>query len=105
MVHFWTLVRPAPRLCWSLHPCFDQLAVLRLRRPLGRVLIDAHPEDIHMVDFVRPHGEKVMRTIADYRQLNDALFHAGFNSGSQYEWEDTPNRLHFYIVDRTTDDR
>jgi hypothetical protein len=40
-----------------------------------------------------------MRTVADYRQLNDALFHAGTNSGSQFEWEDTPNRLHIYIVD------
>jgi hypothetical protein len=44
-----------------------------------------------------------MRTIADYRQLNDALFHAGLNSGSQYEWEDTPNRLHFYVIDRDVD--
>jgi len=40
-----------------------------------------------------------MRTIADYRQLNDALFHAGLDSGSSCEWEDTPNRLHFYVVD------
>jgi hypothetical protein len=64
-------------------------------------VIDAHPEDIHMVDFKRPNGETVMRTVADYRQLNDALFHAGLNSGSAYEWEDTPNRLHFYVVDRT----
>lgn len=62
-------------------------------------VIDAHPEDIKMVDFKRPHGEPVMRTVADYRQLNDALFHAGTNSGSRYEWEDAPNRLHFYIVD------
>jgi M6 family metalloprotease-like protein len=62
-------------------------------------VIDAHPEDIKVVDFIRPHGEPVMRTVADYRQLNDALFHAGLNSGSQFEWEDTPNRLHFYIVD------
>jgi hypothetical protein len=62
-------------------------------------VIDAHPEDIKMVDFKRPNGEPVMRTVADYRQLNDALFHAGLNSGSQYEWEDTPNRLHFYVVD------
>ena len=62
-------------------------------------VIDAHPEDIRMVDFKRPNGEPVMRTVADYRQLNDALFHAGLNSGSQYEWEDTPNRLHFYVVD------
>jgi M6 family metalloprotease-like protein len=62
-------------------------------------IIDAHPEDINTVDYVKPNGEKVMRTIADYRQLNDALFHAGLNSGSQFEWEDTPNRLHFYVVD------
>ena len=65
-------------------------------------VIDAHPEDIKMLDFKRPHGEPVMRTVADYRQLNDALFHAGLNSGSSYEWEDTPNRLHFYVVDRMT---
>ncbi len=62
-------------------------------------VIDAHPEDIRMLDFKRPHGEPVMRTVADYRQLNDALFHAGLNSGSRFEWEDAPNRLHFYIVD------
>jgi M6 family metalloprotease-like protein len=62
-------------------------------------VIDAHPEDIKQIDFKRPNGEPVMRTVADYRQLNDAAFHAGLNSGSQYEWEDTPNRLHFYIVD------
>lgn len=62
-------------------------------------VIDAHPEDINMVDYIKPNGEKVMRTIADYRQLNDALFHAGLNSGSQFEWEDTPNRLHFYVID------
>lgn len=51
---------------------------------------------MNLVDFVKPNGTKVMRTIADYRQLNDALFHAGLRSGSQFEWEDTPNRLHFY---------
>jgi M6 family metalloprotease-like protein len=62
-------------------------------------VIDAHPEDINMVDYVKPDGQKIMRTIADYRQLNDALFHAGINSGSLYEWEDEPNRLHFYIID------
>jgi M6 family metalloprotease-like protein len=62
-------------------------------------IIDAHPEDINMVDYIKPNGDKVMRTIADYRQLNDALFHAGLNSGSQFEWEDKPNRLHFYVID------
>ncbi len=62
-------------------------------------VIDAHPEDIGKVDFVKPDGTRVMRTIADYRQLNDALFHAGLNSGSQYEWVDQANRLHFYVID------
>ncbi len=62
-------------------------------------VIDAHPEDIQMVDYVKPNGEEVMRTVADYRQLNDALFHAGLGSGSRFEWEDTANRLHFYILD------
>ncbi len=63
-------------------------------------VIDAHPEDINMVDYTKPDGTKVMRTIADYRQLNDALFHAGTNSGSQAEWTDEANRLHFYIIER-----
>jgi len=68
-------------------------------------VIDAHPEDIHLLDFVKPNGERVMRTIADYRQLNDALFHAGLRSGSQFEWRDQPNRLHFYVIDRRADAR
>jgi M6 family metalloprotease-like protein len=62
-------------------------------------VIDAHPEDIGKIDYKRPDGRAVMRTIADYRQLNDALFHAGNNSGSQFEYVDVPNRLHFYIID------
>lgn len=68
-------------------------------------VIDAHPEDIRMVDFVKPDGTTVMRTVADYRQLNDALFHAGLNSGSQYEWKDEANRLHFYVVDLKRDSK
>ena len=43
-----------------------------------------------------------MRTVADYRQLNDALFHAGSIPAASIEWEDTPNRLHFYIIDVQT---
>lgn len=62
-------------------------------------VIDANPEDINMIDFIRPDGTPVMRTIADYRQLNDALFHAGLNSGSEFEYIDIYNRLHFYIID------
>ena len=68
-------------------------------------VIDANPADINKIDFRRPDGTPVMRTIADYRQLNDALFHAGLNSGSQFEWTDEPNRLHFYVVDRQRDAR
>jgi M6 family metalloprotease-like protein len=68
-------------------------------------VIDAHPEDINMVDYVKPDGERVMRTVADYRQLNDALFHAGVNSGSLYEWEDIPDKLHFYIIDIKKNDK
>ena len=66
-------------------------------------VIDAHPEDIKRVDFKRADGTTVMRTVADYRQLNDALFHAGLDSGSQYEWEDAANRLHFYVIDLRKD--
>ena len=61
-------------------------------------VIDAHPEDMNAVDFVKPNGEEVLRTVADYRQLNDALFHAGTDSGSEFEWIDEPNRLHFYVI-------
>ena len=68
-------------------------------------VIDAHPEDINMVDYIKPNGEKVMRTVADYRQLNDALFHAGLNSGSQFEYVDEPNRLHFYVIDVERNDQ
>ena len=63
-------------------------------------VIDAKPEDSKQVDYRKPDGTPVLRTIADYRQLNDALFHAGLNSGTQFEWRDEPNRLHFYVVDR-----
>jgi len=66
-------------------------------------VIDAHPEDMNKLDFVKPGGERVMRTIADYRQLNDALFHAGLRSGSHFEWTDEANRLHFYVIDRRAD--
>lgn len=66
-------------------------------------VIDAHPEDIGVVDYVKPNGTKIMRTVADFRQLNDALFHAGLDSGSLCEWVDGPNRLHFYVVDLRRD--
>lgn len=68
-------------------------------------VIDAHPQDINVVDYIRPDGVPVMRTIADYRQLNDALFHAGNNSGSKFEFVDKENGLHFYIIDLKKDGR
>jgi M6 family metalloprotease-like protein len=64
---------------------------------------DAHPEDINKVDYVAPDGTPVMRTVGDYRQLNDALFHAGADSGSQNEYVDPANNLHFYVLDKYTD--
>lgn len=66
--------------------------------------IDANPHDIGLVDFIRPNGTAAMATRGDYRQLADALFHAGTRSGSAYEFVDAPNRLHFYVVDKHRDD-
>ncbi|GAA2936520.1 hypothetical protein GCM10020221_35310 [Streptomyces thioluteus] len=68
------------------------------RAPFAWV-VDAHPEDIGLTDFVRPDGTPQRITMGDYRQLSDALFHAGADSGSSYEYEDKANRLHFYILD------
>ncbi|WP_414635445.1 M6 family metalloprotease domain-containing protein [Actinophytocola sp.] len=62
-------------------------------------VIDANPQDIGMTDYVLPDGTRVPITLGDYRQLSDALFHAGVNSGSEYEYVDSANRLHFYILD------
>lgn len=66
--------------------------------------IDANPEDIGWVDFLRPNGDPAMVTIGDPRQLNDALLRAGTGSGSQYEHVDEANGLHFYVIDRVVDD-
>ncbi|WP_309114334.1 M6 family metalloprotease domain-containing protein [Saccharothrix sp.] len=68
------------------------------RAPFAWV-IDANPQDIGMTDYVLPDGRKVPITVGDYRQLSDALFHAGTNSGSEYEHVDPANRLHFYVLD------
>jgi M6 family metalloprotease-like protein len=65
--------------------------------------IDAHPEDINRVDFIGPDGQPRLATPGDERQKNDATFNAGTNSGTLAEYEDTANRLHFYILDKRTD--
>ncbi len=62
-------------------------------------VIDANPQDINRLDFMKPDGTPQMVTIADPRQLNDAPFNAGTNSGSEYEYVDNDNRLHFYVID------
>jgi M6 family metalloprotease-like protein len=61
-------------------------------------IIDAHPEDFNRLDFSRPNGDPAMISFGDYRQLADATFNAGLNSGSQFEFVDTANSLHFYVV-------
>lgn len=38
--------------------------------------------------------------IPSYRQLSDALFHAGTRSGSEFEYVDKANYLHFYVIDK-----
>ncbi|KAG5994053.1 hypothetical protein E4U54_003194 [Claviceps lovelessii] len=65
--------------------------------------VDANPHDIKLVDFIRPNGTEAMITKGDYRQLLDALFHAGTRSGSHFEYADGPNALHFYVIDKTRD--
>ncbi|MEJ3745134.1 M6 family metalloprotease domain-containing protein [Actinomycetes bacterium KLBMP 9797] len=64
-------------------------------------VVDAHPEDIDMVDYARPDGTPVKITMGDYRQLSDALFHSGTDSGSDYEYVDEANGLHFYVLNAT----
>ncbi|EFY92297.1 mucin [Metarhizium acridum CQMa 102] len=65
--------------------------------------IDANPQDIKLKDFVRPNGTEAMITMGDYRQLLDALFHAGTRSGSKAEYRDEANGLHFYILEKIRD--
>jgi hypothetical protein len=63
-------------------------------------VIDAHPEDFNKVDFLRPDGTPAMISYGDYRQLSDATFNAGLESGTLYEYVDEPNRLHFYVIEK-----
>jgi len=61
-------------------------------------VVDAHPQDIDKVDFTRPDGSVAKVTKGDYRQLADALFHAGTGPGVVSEYVDEPNRIHFYVL-------
>lgn len=66
-------------------------------------IIDANPQDIDVVDFTRPDGTQVKLTVGDYRQLADALFHAGTRSGSEFEYIDEANGLHLYVLEPVRD--
>lgn len=66
-------------------------------------VIDANPEDAHVVDFYYPNGTARYWSIGDYRQLVDALFHAGTRSGSAYEHIDEANGVHVYVLDINRD--
>lgn len=62
-------------------------------------LVDANVENIDRIDFFRPDGTPVPVVRGDPRQLDDGTFHAGVGSGSQYEYVEQFNRLHFYVLD------
>ncbi|KAF2870446.1 hypothetical protein BDV95DRAFT_495637 [Massariosphaeria phaeospora] len=67
-------------------------------------VIDANPQDIKVIDFYLPNGIARYLTVGDYRQLADALFHAGTRSGSEFEFKDEANRLHLYILSINRDE-
>lgn len=80
-------------------------------------VIDSHPDDLNdtsapapnedreIYDFIRPGtGEQVPISLGDYRQLADALFHAGTGQGVLDEFIDEANRLHFYVLSRQQPD-
>ena len=66
-------------------------------------MIDPNPQDIGMIDFYRPDGTPVAVVRGDPRQLNDATFNAGTRSDSEYEYVDTFNKLHFYVLSTRRD--
>src|SRR4051794_17811191 len=68
-------------------------------------VVDSHPDDINQVDFVSADGTVKKATVGDERQKNDGSFNAGVGSGSSSEYEDTANRLHFYIINKRTDEQ
>jgi M6 family metalloprotease-like protein len=67
-------------------------------------VVDSHPEDADLVDFVRPNGTIAKVSLGDYRQLMDAAFHAGTGPGVVSEHVDEANGLHFYILDLERDE-
>jgi M6 family metalloprotease-like protein len=61
-------------------------------------MIDANPDDIGRIDYFRPDGTPVPVVRGDPRQLDDATFHAGTGSDSEFEYVDTFNDVHIYVL-------
>ena len=58
----------------------------------------------HQSRRLRPPGRHAkLATLGDEPSSTTCSFNAGLDSGSSYEWTDENNRLHFYVVDKTTD--
>ena len=53
-----------------------------------------------MVDFVRPTARRRRSRSATTASSTTRSFHAGTDSGTEYEYVDEANRLHFYILDQ-----
>ena len=78
-------------------------------------VVDAHPDDIGAIDYIKPTGEPQPYRFGDYRQLSDALFHVGrkgtnplgkglaVNGETANSYEDTGNAVKFLILDKRLD--
>lgn len=67
-------------------------------------VIDAHPKDLQLTDYVAADGTKVPYTVGDYRQLADAAFHAGTARRTKNSYFDRANNLAFYILKKRSQD-
>jgi hypothetical protein len=65
---------------------------------------DAHPKNLHKVDYVRADGQKFFYTVGDYRQLADATFHAGASKGVENSFVDEANELAFFVLSKRSDE-
>jgi M6 family metalloprotease-like protein len=82
-------------------------------------VVDAHPDDIGAIDYIKPTGEPQPYRFGDYRQLSDALFKAGTrgnhpdpalaskgyaaNDQTTNTFIDAGNDIKFLILDKRTD--
>ena len=65
--------------------------------------IDANPQDINQVDYVQADGTRRQGDARRRAPANDGTFHAGSNSGGEYEFKAAGNNLHFYILNKRAD--